>query len=75
MVQILERGRRAGELIEEAGSMTWTDNRLVELKRLWGEEALTSTQIAARMWITRGTVLGKINSQAAWRSTGWARTA
>lgn len=41
--------------------MTWTDDRLEELKRLWVEEALTSSQVAQRMGITRGTVLGKIN--------------
>ncbi len=41
--------------------MAWTDDRLEELKRLWVEEALTSSQIAERMGISRGTVLGKIN--------------
>jgi GcrA cell cycle regulator len=46
MVQTLERGRRAGEVMEEAGAMTWTEDRLEELKQVWVEEALTSTQIA-----------------------------
>ena len=41
--------------------MDWAEDRLEELKRLWVEEALTSSQIAERMGITRGTVLGKIN--------------
>ena len=41
--------------------MDWTDDRLEELKRLWVDEALTSGEIAQRMGISRGTVLGKIN--------------
>ncbi len=32
--------------MEEAGAMTWTEDRLEELKQVWVEEALTSTQIA-----------------------------
>jgi hypothetical protein len=39
----------------------WTDDRLEELKRLWVEEALASNEVAQRMGITRGTVMGKIN--------------
>jgi GcrA cell cycle regulator len=41
--------------------MDWAEDRLEELKRLWVEEVLTSTQIAERMGISQGTVLGKIN--------------
>ncbi len=48
-------------LMEKAGPMDWTEDRLEELKRLWVDETRTSSQIAERMEITRGMVLGKIN--------------
>ncbi len=48
-------------LMEKAGPMEWSEDRLEELKRLWVEEALTASEIAQRMGISRGTVLGKIS--------------
>ncbi len=47
--------------MEKARPMTWTDDRLEELKRLWVEEALPASEIAQRLGISRGMVLGKIN--------------
>ena len=52
---------RVGELVENAVPWVWTDDRLEELKRLWVEEALASNEVAQRMGISRGTVMGKIN--------------
>jgi hypothetical protein len=48
-------------LVENAVPWVWTDDRLEELKRLWVDEALASNEVAQRMGITRGTVMGKIN--------------
>ena len=52
---------RVGELVETAVPWVWTDDRLEELKRLWVEEALASNEVARRMGISRGTVMGKVN--------------
>ena len=47
--------------MEELEPTTWTDDRVDELRRLWVEEALASAEIARRMGISRGTVMGKVN--------------
>jgi GcrA cell cycle regulator len=57
----LGAGWRAGELVENAAPWVWTDDRLEELRRLWVEEALASNEVARRMGISRGTVMGKVN--------------
>ncbi len=61
MTRTLETGRRPVKLIEREAASTWTEERLAELRRLWVEETLTSSEIAQRMGISRGTVMGKIN--------------
>ena len=48
-------------LIEREAASSWTEERLTELRRLWVEETLTSSEIAQRMGISRSTVMGKIN--------------
>ncbi len=48
-------------MVENAVPWVWTDDRLEELKRLWVEEALASNEVAQRMGISRGTVMGKVN--------------
>jgi hypothetical protein len=61
MEDILETGRRPIELIEGEAASRWTEERLAELRRLWVEETLSSSEIAQRMGISRSTVMGKIN--------------
>ncbi len=61
MARTLETGRRPIELIERDAATPWTEERLAELRRLWVEETLSSSEIAQRMGISRGTVMGKIN--------------
>ena len=61
MARTLEAGRRPVELMERDAATPWTDERLEELRRLWVEETLSSSEIAERMGISRGTVMGKIN--------------
>jgi GcrA cell cycle regulator len=61
MARTLETGRRPVALIEREAATPWTDDRLAELRRLWVEESLSSSEIAQRMGISRGTVMGKIN--------------
>ncbi len=61
MARTLETGRRPVELMERDAATPWTDERLEELRRLWVEETLSSSEIARRMGISRGTVMGKIN--------------
>ncbi len=61
MARTLETERRPIELIDRDAATTWTDERLAELRRLWVEETLSSSEIAQRMGISRGTVMGKIN--------------
>jgi GcrA cell cycle regulator len=56
-----ETGRRPVALIERDAATSWTEERLAELRRLWVEETLSSSEIAQRMGISRGTVMGKIN--------------
>lgn len=41
-------------------NFAWTDERISELKRLWGE-GKTSGQIAALWGVTRNTICGKVN--------------
>ena len=48
-------------MVENVAPWVWTDDRLEELKRLWVDEALASNEIAQRMGISRGTVMGKVN--------------
>lgn len=59
MVRTLEVGRRPAEVREAA--TPWTEDRLAQLRQLWVEEALSSGEIARRMGLSRGTVMGKIN--------------
>ena len=61
MEDILETGQRPVELIEGEAASRWTEERLAELRRLWVEETLSSSEIAQRMGISRSTVMGKIN--------------
>ena len=70
MVRSLETGRRPVELIEGEAATTWTEERLAELRRLWVEETLSSSEIAERMGISRGTVMGKINRLGLLRHRG-----
>src|SRR3712207_6620916 len=41
--------------------MAWTDDQVEELRRLWVEDTLPSTEIARRLGISREAVMGKIN--------------
>ena len=66
----LETGRRPIVLIERDAATTWTEERLAELRRLWVEETLSSSEIAWRMGISRGTVMGKINRLGLLRHRG-----
>ena len=70
MAHTQEMGRRPVELVERDAATTWTDERLEELKRLWVEETLSSTEISQRMGISRGTVMGKINRLGLLRHRG-----
>ncbi len=70
MARTLETGRRPVELIERDAATTWTEERLAELRRLWVEETLSSSEIAQRMGISRGTVMGKINRLGLLRHRG-----
>jgi GcrA cell cycle regulator len=70
MARTLETGRRPVELIERDAATTWTEERLAELRRLWVEETLSSSEIAQRMGISRGTVMGKINRLGLLRHAG-----
>ncbi len=70
MTRTLETGRRPVELIEREAASTWTEERLTELRRLWVEETLTSSEIAQRMGISRSTVMGKINRLGLLRHQG-----
>ncbi len=49
--------------MENARPITWTDDRLEELKRLWVEEALTSTQVAECMGITRASSMPAVDAE------------
>jgi GcrA cell cycle regulator len=41
---------------------TWTDERVEQLKKLWGEDGLSASQIAAELGgITRNAVIGKVH--------------
>ncbi len=70
MEDILETGQRPIELIEGEAASRWTEERLAELRRLWVEETLSSSEIAQRMGISRGTVMGKINRLGLLRHQG-----
>ncbi len=70
MARTLETGRRPVALIERDAATTWTEERLAELRRLWVEETLSSSEIAQRMGISRGTVMGKINRLGLLRHRG-----
>src|SRR3712207_1925376 len=70
MARTLEAGRRPVELMERDAATPWTDERLEELRRLWVEESLSSSEIAQRMGISRGTVMGKINRLGLLRHRG-----
>ncbi len=70
MEDILETGRRPVELIEREAVSRWTEERLAELRRLWVEETLSSSEIAQRMGISRSTVMGKINRLGLLRHQG-----
>ncbi len=70
MARTLETGRRPVELIERDAATPWTEERLAELRRLWVEESLSSSEIAQRMGISRGTVMGKINRLGLLRHRG-----
>ena len=70
MARTLEAGRRPVELMERDAATPWTDERLEELRRLWVEETLSSSEIARRMGISRGTVMGKINRLGLLRHRG-----
>ena len=70
MAPTLQTGRRPVELMEREAAATWTEDRLEELRRLWIEETLSSGEIAKRMGISRGTVMGKINRLGLLRHRG-----
>ncbi len=70
MARTLDAGRRPVELMERDAATPWTDERLEELRRLWVEETLSSSEIARRMGISRGTVMGKINRLGLLRHRG-----
>ena len=70
MTHTLEAGRRPAELIEREAASRWTEERLTELRRLWVEETLTSSEIAQRLGISRSTVMGKINRLGLLRHRG-----
>jgi len=70
MARTLETGRRPVELMERDAATPWTDERLEELRRLWVEETLSSSEIARRLGISRGTVMGKINRLGLLRHSG-----
>ncbi len=57
-------------MMERDAATPWTDERLEELRRLWVEETLSSSEIARRMGISRGTVMGKINRLGLLRHAG-----
>ncbi len=58
MTRTLETWRRPVEPIEREAASRWTEERLTELRRLWVEEILSSSEIAQRMEISRGAVMG-----------------
>src|SRR4028118_1089013 len=70
MEDILETGRRPIELIEGEAASRWTEERRAEVGRLGVEETLSSSEIAQRMGISRGTVMGKINRLGLLRHRG-----
>ena len=70
MAHTQETGRRPLELVERDAAKTWTEERLAELRQLWVEENLSSTEISQRMGISRGTVMGKINRLGLLRHRG-----
>jgi GcrA cell cycle regulator len=70
MALTLKPGRRPVELIEREAASHWTEERLAELRRLWVEETLSSSEIAQRMGISRSTVMGKINRLGLLRHQG-----
>ncbi len=70
MARTLETGRRPVALIERDAATPWTEERLAELRQLWVEETLSSSEIAKRLGISRGTVMGKINRLGLLRHRG-----
>src|SRR5215207_2475862 len=70
MTLTLETRRRPVELIEREAATTWTEERLAELRRLWVEETLSSSEIGRRLGISRSTVMGKINRLGLLRHQG-----
>lgn len=72
MARTLETGQQPVELIEREAASSWTEARLAELRQLWVEETLSSSEIAQRMGISRSTVMGKINRLGLLRHRGAA---
>jgi GcrA cell cycle regulator len=70
MAHSLEREQRPAELIVREAASGWTEERLAELRRLWVEETLSSSEIGQRLGISRSTVMGKINRLGLLRHRG-----